>query len=85
MTTCIVGWNHLAFGRHTERDVESLICEAASGALADAGVAPEDVDAIYLGWYNGGFSRQDFGSSRGMNGIGGLRSTPAAARQAPAG
>ena len=28
MTGCIVGWAHSKFGRHDDRDVESLIVEA---------------------------------------------------------
>jgi acetyl-CoA C-acetyltransferase len=63
MTACIVGWSHLPFGKHESRDVESLIVEAASGALADAGIGPEDVDEIYLGHFNAGFVAQDFTSS----------------------
>ncbi|WP_259782973.1 acetyl-CoA acetyltransferase [Aestuariispira ectoiniformans] len=76
MTTCMVGWAHSKFGKLENHDVESLIVEVASEAIKDAGVAPEDIDAIYLGWYNGGFSRQDFGSSLVMNGIEGLRFKP---------
>ena len=60
MTACIVGWGHLPFGKHEGRDVESLIVEAATLALGDAGVAPADVDEIVLGHFNGGFVRQDF-------------------------
>lgn len=63
MTACIVGWKHLPFGKHESRDVESLVVEAAEGALADAGIGPADVDAIYLGHFNGGFVAQDFTSS----------------------
>ncbi len=63
MNACIVGWHHLPFGKHGERDVESLIQEAARGALEDAGIAADDVDEIYLGHFNGGFSEQDFTSS----------------------
>jgi acetyl-CoA C-acetyltransferase len=63
MTACIVGWSHLPFGKHEGRDAESLVVEAASTALADAGMAPADVDEIYLGHFNGGFVAQDFTSS----------------------
>ena len=49
MTGCIVGWAHSKFGRLEGEDIESLICGVASDAVADAGVAPEDVDAIYVG------------------------------------
>ena len=76
MTACIVGWAHSKFGKLEDQDAESLIISAATDAIKDAGVTPEDIDAIYLGWYNGGFSKQDFGSSLVMNGIDGLRFKP---------
>ncbi|MCY4452622.1 MAG: acetyl-CoA acetyltransferase [Immundisolibacterales bacterium] len=63
MTGCIVGWAHSKFGRLEGEDIESLICGVASDAVADAGVEPEDVDAIYVGLFNNGFSAQDFPSS----------------------
>jgi acetyl-CoA C-acetyltransferase len=43
--------------------VESLIVEAARGALADAGIEPASVDEIWLGHFNGGFVEQDFTAS----------------------
>jgi acetyl-CoA C-acetyltransferase len=63
MTGCIVGWSHTNFGKLEGEDVESLIVRVATDAVADAGIAPADVDAIYVGFYNGGFSAQDFGAS----------------------
>ena len=60
MTASIVGWAHTAFGRLADETVESLIVRVATGALADAGVAPADVDEILLGHFNAGFSAQDF-------------------------
>ena len=63
MTACMVGWSHSKFGKLEDENVESLIVRVASDAIADAGVEPKDIDAIYLGFYNGGFSEQDFGSS----------------------
>ena len=76
MTTCIVGWAHSKFGKLEDQDAESLIISAATQAIKDAGVTPEDIDAIYLGWYNGGFSNQDFGASLVLNGIDGMRFKP---------
>ena len=76
MTACIVGWHHSKFGKLEGEDVESLVVDVAAKALKDAEMAPEDIDAIYLGFYNGGFSAQDFGSSLVMNGIEGLRWKP---------
>ncbi len=63
MTACIVGWAHSKFGKLEGQDVESLAVEAAGAALKDAKVDPKDVDAIYVGFYNGGMSAQDFISS----------------------
>jgi acetyl-CoA C-acetyltransferase len=60
MTACIVGWAHTPFGRLDTETVESLIVRAATGALADAGIEPKQVDEIVLGHFNAGFSAQDF-------------------------
>jgi acetyl-CoA C-acetyltransferase len=63
MSACIVGWAHTAFGRLVDETVESLVVRVATEALADAGVAPADVDEILLGHFNAGFSAQDFTAS----------------------
>jgi acetyl-CoA C-acetyltransferase len=63
MTGCIVGWAHTPFGRLDTESVESLIVRVATDALADAGIAPSDVDEIVLGHFNAGFSQQDFTAS----------------------
>src|SRR6188508_1352523 len=63
MTGCIVGWAHTPFGRFDTESVESLIVRVATDAIADAGIAPSDVDEIVLGHFNAGFSQQDFTAS----------------------
>ena len=63
MTGCIVGWAHSKFGKLDGQDVEALIVEVAMDAMVDAGISPNDIDAIYLGHFNNGFSTQDFPSS----------------------
>src|SRR3954468_9497682 len=63
MTAAIVGWAHTPFGKLSGESVESLIVRAATDALADAGIAPSDVDEILLGHFNTGFSPQDFTAS----------------------
>lgn len=76
MTACIIGWSHSKFGKLEGEDAESLLIDVATKALKDSDTSPEEIDAIYLGFYNGGFSAQDFGSSLVMNGIEGLRWKP---------
>jgi acetyl-CoA C-acetyltransferase len=63
VTACIVGWAHTKFGRLEGETVESLVVRVAGEALADAGIAPADVDEIVLGHFNAGFSAQDFTAS----------------------
>ncbi len=63
MTAAIVGWAHTPFGKLTGETVESLIVRVATEALADAGIAANDVDEIVLGHFNAGFSAQDFTAS----------------------
>jgi acetyl-CoA C-acetyltransferase len=77
MTACIVGWAHTRFGKHEGEDLESLIVRVATDALADAGLAPADIDAVYLGNFNGGFVRQEFPSSLVFQADPGFRFKPA--------
>ena len=63
MGACIVGWAHTTFGRLEGETVESLIVRIATDALADAGIAPAEIDEIVLGHFNAGFSAQDFTAS----------------------
>jgi acetyl-CoA C-acetyltransferase len=77
MTACIVGWAHSKFGKLDGLDVEAMIAKAATNALADAGVAPGDVDEIYLGHFNGGFTAQEFTSSLVLQASDKLRHKPA--------
>jgi acetyl-CoA C-acetyltransferase len=60
---CITGWAHTEFGRRDEPDVEALMATVSLAALEHAGVEPDEVDAIYVGVLNGGFSRQVFEAS----------------------
>lgn len=56
----IVGWGHTPFGKSEHPDTESLMAAAVGPALDHAGITPEDVDGIFVGVFNNGFSRQDF-------------------------
>ena len=60
MNACIVGLAHTPFGKLDAESVESLIVRVAKDALADAGIEAADVDEIFLGHFNAGFSPQDF-------------------------
>ena len=77
MDTCIVGWAHSPFGKLEDPDVESLIDRVAGAAIEDAGIAPAEIDGVFVGLFNNGFSRQDFPSSLPMQGIEALRFKPA--------
>jgi len=67
MTACIVGWAHSRFGKLPDETLESLITRVGADAIADAGLAPADIDAIYIGTMNAGFQRQEFPSSLVLN------------------
>ncbi|HIM45231.1 MAG TPA: thiolase domain-containing protein [Alphaproteobacteria bacterium] len=77
MTACIVGWSHTPFGKHENEDVESLIVQAAQGALADSGLEAADIDEIFVGHCNVGFSRQEFTASLALQADDALRFVPA--------
>ena len=49
----ILGVGSARFGRHGETAVDDLAADVARDALADAGVEPERVDALYLGNFMG--------------------------------
>lgn len=60
MSACITGWSHSKFGKLEGETVESLIVGVVGGALESAGLEAADIDEIYLGHFNAGFSAQDF-------------------------
>ncbi len=61
--TSITGWGHSKFGRLNEPDVTALIGSVVPEALTHAHVEPSEVDGIFVGVYNNGFSDQDFQAS----------------------
>jgi acetyl-CoA C-acetyltransferase len=77
MTACIVGWSHTPFGRHEGADVEALIDKVVGSALSDAGVDAADIDEVYVGHFNAGFSKQDFPASLVLQSEPQLRFKPA--------
>ncbi|WP_395309643.1 thiolase domain-containing protein [Mycobacterium sp. AMU20-3851] len=57
----LIGWSHTRFGKlEAHPDVESLMAEVAMAAVEDAGLSASDIDAIYVGVFNNGFSPQSF-------------------------
>ncbi|MDR5651180.1 acetyl-CoA acetyltransferase [Ruixingdingia sedimenti] len=56
----IVGWAHSKFGKSEAPDTEALMGQVVDQALEHAGVGAADVDAIFVGVMNNGFSPQDF-------------------------
>lgn len=63
MNCSIVGWTHTKFGKLADETVESLIVTVTREALAHANIPAEEIDVIYLGHFNAGFSPQDFTAS----------------------
>ena len=76
MDARIVGWGHTPFGR-LDRTLEQLIGDAAREAIAHAGISAADIDAIYLGHFNGGLVSDGFASSLALQVDDDLRFTPA--------
>jgi len=70
---CIVGWAHSPFGKLEEPDVEALIARVARTAIEDAGIAPVEIDAVFVGLFNNGFDKQDFPSSLVLQSVPELR------------
>jgi acetyl-CoA C-acetyltransferase len=73
---CIVGWAHTPFGKLEDPDIESLIGRVAGAAIEDAGIAPADIDAAFVGLFNNGFSKQDFPASLILQHLPDLRFKP---------
>ncbi|WP_424136494.1 acetyl-CoA acetyltransferase [Roseomonas chloroacetimidivorans] len=75
---CIVGWAHTPFGKLEDApDAEALISRVARAAIEDAGIDPVDIDAVYLGHFNGGFQKQDFPAALVLQSLPELRFKPA--------
>jgi acetyl-CoA C-acetyltransferase len=56
----IVGWAHSPFGKSEHADTEALMASVVAPALTHAGVGAAEVDGIFVGVMNGGFSKQEF-------------------------
>ncbi len=77
MGVCIVGWAHSPFGRLDQHDLESLIVSVTADALKHAAVSGSDIDGIWLGNLNGGFTPELFASSLTLQADDSLRWKPA--------
>jgi acetyl-CoA C-acetyltransferase len=77
MSVSIVGWGHLPFGRLDGLSLEDLITGAAREAMQHAGLAADQVDGIWLGNLNGGFTPDLFASSLALQADDALRWKPA--------
>ena len=73
----IVGWGHTKFGKLDGQGVEELVVEAGREALAHAGIAPGDVDGIWMGHFNGGMVPDGFPASMALSIDPAMRFTPA--------
>jgi acetyl-CoA C-acetyltransferase len=72
----IVGWAHTPFGKHEDRDAEALVADVALSAIENAGLSPEEIDAVFVGMFNNGMSQQDFPSSLVLQSVPALRFKP---------
>ncbi|WP_295244199.1 acetyl-CoA acetyltransferase [uncultured Brevundimonas sp.] len=77
MSASIIGWSHTPFGKHDAATLESLIVEVANDALAHAGVNAKEIDEIFVGHFNSGFSRQSFTAGLVLQACPDLRFRPA--------
>lgn len=64
----ITGWAHSQFGKSAEPDVETLLAGVTTRALEHAEVDVNDLDGIFVGVFNAGFSQQGF--EAGLVGVG---------------
>ncbi len=77
MTACIVGWSHTPFGKQETEDVESLIVRSIKDVLTDSGLEAKDIDEIFVGHCNAGFSQQEFTASLALQADKNFRFVPA--------
>ncbi len=74
---CIVGWAHSAFGKREDApDLETLMAGVARAAIEDAGIAPGEIDAGFVGVFGEGFTPQGFPASLVLQSLPELRFKP---------
>lgn len=72
----IVGVAHTPFGKLPQETVASLVTTVTSQALGDAGVAPEEVDEVFVAQFNSGLTPFAFPSSLPLQAADGLWGKP---------
>ncbi|MBB99245.1 MAG: acetyl-CoA acetyltransferase [Rhodobacteraceae bacterium] len=77
MGSCITGWAHTVFGKSDADSAEALIAEVVKDCLVHAQTDASEIDAIFVGAFNNGFSKQDFQASLVALAEPALRFTPA--------
>ena len=73
----IVGWAHSKFGKSEVPTTRELMAEVVKPALVHAGIEAKDVDAIFVGVFNNGFTKQDFQGALVAMAAEGFTHTPA--------
>jgi acetyl-CoA C-acetyltransferase len=73
----IVGWAHSKFGKSEARSTQELMAEVIKPALEHAGVTAKEIDGIFVGVFNNGFSKQDFQGALVAMAADGLEHVPA--------
>lgn len=56
----IVGWAHSPFGKSALENTEQLMASVVAPTIDHAGIDVGDIDGIFVGVMNNGFSKQDF-------------------------
>lgn len=73
----LTGWGHSRFGKLDDDTLESLIVQVARDAIEGSGLAPGDIDEIYLGHFNSGLVPLAFPSSLALQASDDLKGIPA--------
>ncbi|WP_284778156.1 acetyl-CoA acetyltransferase [Agrobacterium sp. lyk4-40-TYG-31] len=73
----IVGWAHGQFGKSPLENTEQLMASVLAPAMEHAGIDAGDIDGIFVGVMNNGFSKQDFQAALVAMGDERLTHTPA--------
>lgn len=73
----IVGWAHGQFGKSPLENTEQLMASVLAPAMEHAGIEATDIDGIFVGVMNNGFSKQDFQAALVAMGDERLAHTPA--------